>query len=181
MLVASFQVAYNRFVFGRWTLSSYGDEAFLLTRFKQLDVLAGVEKGFVTWYPVVIVVVLVAIAVRNWSGLGLLALLTFPLVLLYGAWHSWSLAGGFGHRGFIEIVPVFGLVLAFSAERLGALWRIVALVFAGIAMLMTLGIMAAYWSSEISFYGIDGGQWVQYAIGEDTFPVVVGRWILGDG
>jgi hypothetical protein len=170
------QVAYNRFNFGVWTLSSYGEAKFIPDRFKQLAVLASVEKGFVTWYPVVIVVVLVVIVARNWSGLALLAGVTIPLVVLYGAWESWSLAGGFGHRGFVEIAPVYGVVLAFSAERVGRVWRTTTFVLAGIATLMTLGIMAAYWSYEIGFYGIDGGQWVDHAIGGESFPVVVYRW-----
>jgi hypothetical protein len=169
-------LAYNRYIFARWTLSSYGDEPFLLTRFKQLAVLASIQKGFVTWYPVVVVVVLVAIAARNWSGLGLLAGVTTPLVILYGAWHSWDLAGGFGHRGFVEIVPVYGVVLACSAERLSRAWRSATFVLAGAAMLMTLGIMAAYWNYEIGFYGIDGQQWLRHAVGSESFPVVVYRW-----
>lgn len=170
------QLAYNRFNFGIWTLSSYGDERLIPGQLKQLDVLASIEKGFVTWYPVVIVVVLAVVLARSWPALALLAGVTLPLVVLYGAWASWSLAGGFGHRGFVEIVPVYGVVFACALERLTRDLRTAVLLVAGLAVVMTMGLMAAYWNYDIGFYGIDGARWIRHAVGGDSFPVVVYRW-----
>ena len=65
-------------------------EHFSLERFHQLDVFASLQKGLVTWYPLVVVIVLVAAWARNWAGIGLLLGLVAPLVLLYGAWHAWT-------------------------------------------------------------------------------------------
>lgn len=173
------QIAYNRFMRGTWTLSSYGDEPFLIDRFKQLDVLASLEQGFVTWYPVVLVVLLAALLARNWSGLALLVGLTLPLVALYGAWHDWHLGGSFGHRGFVELAPVFAVVLSVSLDRLDRGWRAAAIVACGIAIVMTLGLMAGYWSGDVSFYGVENDEWVRYTVGERSFPVVVSEWVRG--
>ena len=165
VIVGVSQLAYNRYVPGRWTLSSYAGEHFSLERFHQLDVFASLQKGLVTWYPLVVVIVLVAAWARNWAGIGLLLGLVAPLVLLYGAWHAWDLAGGFGHRGFVELAPVFGVVFAVSMERLSGNAWFVSLVVAGLAVTMTLGLLVAYWAGDISFYGATNDQWVRYAVG----------------
>jgi hypothetical protein len=178
-VVALSQLAYDRYVLGTWTLSSYAGEHFSLDHFHQLDVLAGLQKGFVTWYPVVLAIGLVAAWARNWDGLKLLLGVSIPLVLLYGAWHSWDLAGGFGHRGFVELAPVFGVVFAVSAERLHARQRVVALVAAGVAVTMTLGLLVGYWGGNVPFYGATDSKWVRYTVGERSFPVAVADWITG--
>ena len=172
-MVTVSQVAYNRYVLGTWTISSYAGEHFSLEHFHQFDVLASFEKGFVTWYPIVIVIVLVAAWARNWAGIGLLVGLSVPLVMLYGAWHVWGLAGSFGHRGFVELAPVFGLVFAVSIERLHPNARVVSLVAAGLAVTMTLGLLVGYWGGDISFYGVTRAQWVGYTVGSDSFPIQV--------
>jgi hypothetical protein len=172
-------VAYNRFMRGVWSLSSYADEDFLLDQLKQLDVLGGFHKGLVTWYPIVVVVVVAAVLARAWSGLALLVGLVLPLATLYGAWHSWDLGGGFGHRGFVELAPAFALVFAVALERLTGGVRAGVLVAGAVAVMMTLGLLAAYWNGEASFYGIDGGEWVRFTVGERSFPVVVSDWVTG--
>jgi len=179
VVVGVSQVAYNRYVLGRWTISSYAGEHFSLERFHQLDVLASFQKGFVTWYPVVVVILLVAAWARNWAGIGLLVGLSVPLVMLYGAWDAWGLAGGFGHRGFVELAPVFGVVFAVSLERLGANARLVSLVVAGVAVTMTMGLLVGYWAGDIAFYGATNDQWVRYSVGASSFPIAVAHWIAG--
>lgn len=172
-------VAYNRLMRGVWSVSSYGGEDFLFGQLKQLDVLGGFHKGLVTWYPIVVVIVVAAVLARAWSGLALLVGLVVPLATLYGAWHAWDLGGGFGHRGFVELAPAFALVFALSLERLGGAVRVGVLVAGAVAVMMTLGLLAAYWNGEASFYGIDGGEWVRFTVGERSFPVVVWDWVTG--
>ena len=124
-------------------------------------------------------IVLVAAWARNWAGIGLLLGLAVPLVMLYGAWHAWGLAGGFGHRGFVELAPVFGVVFAVSIERLSVNARVVSLVAAGVAVTMTLGLLVGYWAGDISFYGATNDQWVRSTVGASSFPIAVAHWITG--
>ena len=178
-VVVTAQVAYNFVLRGAWTISSYAGEDFLIDRLKQLDVFMSFEKGFVTWYPVVVVVVITAVVVRNWPGVALLAGLTIPFVVLYGAWHDWQLGGSFGHRGFVELAPAYGVVFAISVDRLGRRMQVATLAVSAVAVIMTLGLLAAYWNSDVSYYGAEPGEWVRYTVGERSFPVVVSEWITG--
>ena len=172
-------LVHNRYMRGVWSVSSYAGEDFHLDQLKQLDVLGGFHKGLVTWYPIVVVVIVAAVLARAWSGLALLAGLVLPLATLYGAWHAWDLGGGFGHRGFVELAPAFALVFAVALERLAGGVRTGVLVGGALAVMMALGLLAAYWNGEASFYGIAGGEWVRFTVGERSFPVVVSDWISG--
>jgi hypothetical protein len=143
LIVLSWQLFYDKYTLGHWTLSSYAAEHFHPTEFQELPVLGGFLHGFLTWYPVAAVALVAAAIARRWRALLLLVGLTLPLVALYGSWHSWSLGGGFGHRGFVEIMPVFGVVLACSVEALHARGRTLMLGLAAAGTVMCLGLMAA--------------------------------------
>jgi hypothetical protein len=64
-------------------------------------------------------------------------------------------------------------------ERMTRSARTTMVVAGGAAVVMTLGLLAAYWNGEISFYGIDGAEWVGHAVGDRSFPVVVSDWVTG--
>jgi len=162
-------IAYNAFVFGYFTVSSYGQETFVFSRFHQLDVAFSFQKGLVTWYPVVAVVLVAAILARRvWGVLYFLAA-TVPLVVLYGFWDQWSLAGGFGHRGFVDVVPFYGVIFAVCLRSLGRRLRAVILVAAALSLIATLSLMRAYWDGSISMYGLTYAQWRHFAWGRGSF------------
>ena len=79
-------------------------------------------------------------------GIGELLILAFAT--LYGYWWSWTLGQGFGHRGFVDLVPFAVPVLATALTHLAGRWpqvtRAVALVCLGLTGL-TVGLMADYW------------------------------------
>jgi hypothetical protein len=175
--VLAFQLFYDHYTLGRWTLSSYAGQHFYPGRLKELPVLAGFKKGFLTNYPVALVAVIAAAVARRWRGLLVLAGLTLPLAVLYGSWWSWYLSGGFGHRGFVEIVPAFALVLAYSLERLSGRARAAMMALTTAGTVMCLGLLAAYWERAVSYDGVTPGQWITYAVGGHSFPVVVADWL----
>jgi hypothetical protein len=102
---------------------------------------------------------------------------TLPLAGLYGSWHSWTLAGGFGHPGFVEVVPVYGLVLAQSVAACRRRTRIVMLVASTVSVVMTLGLMAAYWAVNIIWTGVTGSVWFTYTLGGHSLPVRLWQWL----
>lgn len=140
------QLAYNRYAVGTFTLSSYGEESFLFDRPMQASVVASYERGLVTYFPVFAVALALGFALpsaRGWAAL--LAAQTTSLVLLYGYWHSWMLGGGFGHRGFVEIGPLVGVVLLISLRELSPRIAVVAAAVSVSCALVTLQVMLGYW------------------------------------
>ena len=83
----------------------------------EAPVFLSFHKGLITWYPVVLVAVVLSLVARRRDAVILWVATTVPLVLLYGAWYPWDLGGGFGHRGFVDLAPVYGIVLAVSLQR----------------------------------------------------------------
>jgi hypothetical protein len=77
---------------------------------KELPLPAGFEKGVFTWYPVAFVAILAAFVARKWKMLLLLAGLIVPLVVLYGSWDDWSLAGEI--LAFVATIMCLGLMIA---------------------------------------------------------------------
>jgi hypothetical protein len=161
-------IAYNAYIFGYFTVSSYGQETFVLSKFHQFDVAFSFQKGLITWYPVVGVVLIAAIlARRSWGVIYFLAA-TVPLVVVYGFWDQWSLAGGFGHRGFVDVVPFYGVIFALSLHSLRRWSRAVIVVAAALSVMATLSLMRAYWNGSISMYQLTYAQWRHFAWGRGS-------------
>ena len=89
---------------------------------------------------------------------------TLPFVAVYGSWHAWTLAGGFGHRGFVDLVPVYTIAFGVALAGLSQRWRRVLLGGAALATLFTMGLMVAYWRGHVSFYGATAGELWRYGV-----------------
>jgi hypothetical protein len=80
-----------------------------------VQVLFDSGNGLFFWTPLALVAVagLVAIALRRTGGLGRLLLVAFVLqVWINGSVESWTQAGAFGARRFVEMTPIFAWGLA---------------------------------------------------------------------
>jgi hypothetical protein len=172
-LALGIQLAYNRWVFGYFTISSFPGTEFSITQLRQLDVVFSFHKGLITWYPVVLIVFVLAAVTRQWRSLALLVATTLPLVLLYGAWQSWDLAGGFGHRGFVDLAVVYGFALALGLEALRQRLFVLTCGLLAVAVVVSLGLMRAYWNDMISPYGISAEEWVTFGWWRQSLPAVI--------
>jgi len=140
------QLAYNRYAVGRFTLSSYGEESFLFDRPMQASVVASYERGLITYFPVFAVALALGFLVRTSRGwTALLAAQVTSLVILYGYWHSWMLGGGFGHRGFVELGPLVGIVLLICLRELPSRFALLAAAVSVSCGLVTVQVMLGYW------------------------------------
>ena len=150
------QFAYNHYATGTFTLSSYGAETFNWSQSHWLDVLFSGECGLFSYYPVFgIALVLGLLRPRPRTGALALTAVVAAFAALYGAWHSWQLGAGFGHRGFVECSPLVALLLGVGlSERPKAAWPA-----AGAASLTTV-LMWGYWQHVIPF---DGASWATSA------------------
>ena len=146
------QLGLNAHAHGRLVLSSYGGERFLLDRPMTLSVLFSAKKGLFAYYPVLAVVLAGGLLTRRTRpATALYAGLLLLFAGVYGCWHSWWLGGGFGHRGFVELVPLAVPLFAATLADAGRLRRVVLLLAAGASLLVTLRLMAGYWLGDLPF------------------------------
>jgi hypothetical protein len=153
-LGAAVQLAINAYANGHVVFSSYGEESFMWDRPMLLSVLFSYERGLFTYYPVLAVVLLAAVFVQRTRAAAVgLACLFLAYAVLYGFWDSWMLGGGFGHRGFVEFVPLAVPLLALSLPEYRDN-RQRQILIAGVASVsLTLSIMAGYWHGTFPFDG----------------------------
>lgn len=142
-------LAVNRAMFGRFTFHTYPGEEFRWQEPHMWDVLFDARNGALSFYPVLAVALVAAALARptRVAALGLAGVFA-AYTVLYGHWWSWQLGEGFGHRGFVEAVPLAVPVLA---KALSSLTRPVsnAVTVAGtVVTAYTVLRMGDYWGSK---------------------------------
>jgi hypothetical protein len=170
------QLAYNSYATGHFSASSYVNESFVWNRPMMRWVLLSYERGLFTYYPVVLLVLAFGLARRTSRAF------TFALLLLvlayaarYGFWHSWYLGGGFGHRGFVELVPLMipaiGLGLRDIRHRATRRWLLAA---ASAALFVPLQVMLAYWNGSFPKESVSGTDYWASLSGEPYGLYLIG-------
>jgi hypothetical protein len=151
---------------GRPIVSSYGDLGFHWTEPRIFGVLLGTQKGLFFWSPLLLAAVIGlvllwrsgrAAAAFVPAGVAFLAVNTYVIA----SWWDWQFGGSYGHRGFVDILPLFALGLAtlfaWAAQR-----RVTAVVTGTIAVfLIALSTfqMVQYWYGIVPF---SDTTWEQY-------------------
>jgi hypothetical protein len=151
---------------GRLIVSAYGDLGFNWGSPQVAEVLAGVTKGLFFWSPVL----LLAVPGFWWlhrsrkSAGGFVA----PAVLFLAAhtyiiasWWDWQFGGSYGHRGFVDTLPIFALGLATTFERVAshATARRAVTLAVSLAVALSVFQMLQYWHGIIPF---SDTTWEQY-------------------
>jgi hypothetical protein len=80
-------------------------------------------------------------------------LLLLSYVVLYGFWSSWQLGCGFGHRGFVELMPLGIVLFAAALEELSPNGRRYAGVMALFCTVFTMAFMVRYWRGTLPMCG----------------------------
>jgi len=165
---AALQVAYNSWVIGRLTLLSYG-EPFVWKRPMVLGVLASYERGLLSYYPIVGVALACALACRA-TRLAAAAFsgLLLAYAVLYGFWWSWMLGGGFGHRGFVDVMPFLIPLFAVALGRLSTPWRTAVAGASALAVFVTLELMAGYWRRSFPYQGATAAVYWSHVVGDES-------------
>ena len=163
------QVAYNSYANGRLSGSSYADVHFDFASPHQLDVLFSYERGLFTWYPWLLVAFVAALVARQTRPYALAMCGTFAaFVVLYGFWFSWCLGGGFGHRGFIELIPTAMLCFAAALGALRRVAQIAAVTLTLLTTFATLELLTGYWKGHIDFQGTTSRIYWAHVAGKDS-------------
>jgi hypothetical protein len=163
------QVGLNYYFAREIVLSSYGEEDFLFDRPKHWPVVLSYERGLLTYYPVVAVALVAGLWARRtriatlWWGTMLVG-----LVVVYGFWEHWFLGGGFGHRGFVDVMP-FGIVLFAVALTSLPRWAATTTTIAAtLCAFVTLELMLGYWDRTYPFAGATPDQYWDHIAGSKS-------------
>lgn len=161
------QLAYNLYAQGRPTVSSYGAQPFLWDRPMLRSVLFSYERGLFSYYPVVAI----ALAAVWWARPTRPAAAWFTVLLLayaalYGYWWSWTLGSGFGHRGFVELMPIGIVLFAAALARLPRPARAALGACALLCTAVTVRLMLAYWKGSLPMSGTTGPVYWAFACGK---------------
>jgi hypothetical protein len=163
------QLALNAWFEGRLTPWSYAATGTLAPSVHNvLPILWSYERGIVTYYPALPVMIGATIAAPATRAAGAAIVGTLlGYVLLYSSWSSWMLGQGFGHRGFVEMAPLVALPCAVALD--GIARRPVVAVFGAVsgagAIVWCTFLMTAYWMLAIPFGGTTPAQYWDAAAG----------------
>jgi hypothetical protein len=99
---------------GRWLVSSYGDLTFNFTSPHLWGVLFGVQKGLFFWSPLLLAAIAgFFVAAEQTRDFVVAAALIFAAdAYLIASWWDWQFGGSYGHRGFVDLLPLFAIGLA---------------------------------------------------------------------
>lgn len=151
---------------GRPVVSAYGELGFNWSDPQVFGVLFGTAKGLFFWSPILLLgaagLVLLARSGREASAFVLPGCLFLAAnTYLIASWWDWQFGGSYGHRGYVDSLPVFALGLAAVFERASrrpaATWPMAV----GVVSLGALSIfqMLQYWHGIIPFQDTT---WAQY-------------------
>jgi hypothetical protein len=164
------QLSYIHWATGEWRISSYGSEPFLLDHPMQRSVLVSYERGLFTWYPLVALVLVGGVTLRRTRGWTLTAIATVGvLTLLYGYWANWPLGGGFGHRGFVDVVPIIFLPLVGTLAAMPRPARTLVTLGVAVCVVATTQLMAGYWAGTVPETGTTRTTYWSHLVGEESW------------
>jgi hypothetical protein len=157
------QIAIYREATGKFLVSSYGNLGFTFASPHLWGVLFSVQKGLFFWSPLLMAAA-AGLLIGDKAKLPFLwgTVVVFVLdTYLIASWWDWQFGGSYGHRGFVDILPLFAFGLAAFFEWSAATPRrrsIVAVVTIG-AVALSLVQMLQYWNGILP---MSDTTWDQY-------------------
>ena len=152
--VTSLQLLYWKYITGHWLIFSYRGESFYFANPQIFNVLFSVRKGLFFWSPILLTVVPGLCYLRKRAGEFFTPILLFlPLnIYVISSWHSWFYGGSFGHRAFIESIPLFAICFCSLYEELSSFfWNRFLLVLTLLCVILSSWLMLKYWTGVIPF------------------------------
>lgn len=148
------QILYNQYAFGSFFVNSYQNEGFIfLTNPKISEVLFAPNNGLFLYNPLLLLIFgfLFFKGRKIENGLPLLVLLLYTI--LYSTWWSYNLGCGFGHRAFVDIMPIFVVSFAgFLEEKKSKIYLIIAV----FCMIFTMKLMLSF---DTCFFRVNDWDW----------------------
>jgi uncharacterized membrane protein YphA (DoxX/SURF4 family) len=151
---------------GRMVVSSYGGLGFNFASPNLFGVLFSVQKGVFFWSPVLVLACVGLLRLAR-SDEPARAFVTPAAVFLtvntyvIASWWDWQFGGSFGHRGFVDALPVFAIGIASFYTWAARSRTARTIVAAGVALAtaLTLLLMLQYWNGVLPYNDVT---WTQY-------------------
>jgi hypothetical protein len=152
---------------GRVFVSSYGDLGFNFGSPRLIGVLFSVQKGLFFWCPVLLTSCAGFVWLmrsNNSARAFVVPAILFLAVDTYiiASWWDWQFGGSFGHRGFVDTLPIFAIGMAGCFTSLGSHRQLQSLVTVVIVLAVALNSfqMLQYWNHVLPF---SDTTWQQYS------------------
>jgi hypothetical protein len=151
---------------GRMLVSAYGDLGFNFASPRVLEVLFSPQKGLFFWSPILLASCVgfawLSRSRHSARRFVLPALLFLALdIYIIASWWDWQFGGSFGHRGFVDTLPIFAIGMAAFFERIWNRQAIRQPVMVAVALAIALNLfqMLQYWNHVLPVSDIT---WDQY-------------------
>jgi hypothetical protein len=172
-MAVGLQLFYNTYATGHLVISSYGPESFIWDRPMAGAVLFSYAHGLFAYYPLLAIAIGLALVCRKtwrWASLYSLAIVFYAF--LYGFWHEWKLGGGFGHRGFVELVPPAMVLFAMALEASKPLHRNLVVLLSVVSVYVSTQTMWAFWTGVQPAGGAQSAaEYWSYIVGASSRPL----------
>ena len=153
-------IAYSPQLFGAWVVNGYfGPDKSVANKMSwtsphALGVLFDLQYGWLWWTPLAVLslVGLAAVATGHirtkvgdgrWLGVCMLVIVALQ-IYINGAVESWTVAGSFGQRRFVELTPLLILGLAALTSLSLGLWRWLVWAVAALCVWWNLGLLLQF-------------------------------------
>ncbi len=162
-LVIAPQLAIYYQATGRVVVSSYGDLRFHFLSPHLWGVLFSVQKGLFFWSPLLLGAV-AGFAVGDRKKLPFLVGTIVVMMVntyLIASWWDWQFGASYGHRGFIDVLPLlaFGLAAFFEWSATGVRRRAIVSLLTTAAVALSVFQMLQYWNGVLPMSDLT---WDQY-------------------
>jgi len=146
-----------------WFVSAYGSLGFTWSDPHVYGVLLSPQKGLFFWAPVLIGglagLAWLPASWRAWRVAALAVLVADTYVI--ASWWDWQFGASYGHRGFVDVYPVFaaGLAAMFARVSTHATGRRIALAIVPALCALCMFQMLQYWHGVMPMSDVT---WAQY-------------------
>ncbi len=159
---------------GRLFVSSYGSLSFHFLSPQLWGVLFSVQKGLFFWSPLLARAPSPASSLATAQKLPFLAGTVVVMIVdtyLIASWWDWQFGASYGHRGFIDVLPLlaFGLAAFFEWSAAGVTRRAAVTVLTTALVALSVFQMLQYWNGVLPMSDLT---WEQYRAIFLRLPVV---------
>jgi len=115
------QLLYWKEVLGKWVVYSYKGESFIYWNHpKILAVLFDPQNGLFLYSPIILFSIPALILGKKDKRVNSTSVIvTFMMITyIFSSWWCWNFGGAFGHRCYIDYLPLFAFPFAYTIERI---------------------------------------------------------------